>query len=126
MIYKQFEELIIFLKNSVNPDYQLNKKTIEIWHKEYFQFYEYEQLNKVFKHMAENEVQPILKNILENIVKFYGFLLHEEVVKANKIYEQSLKEGIETQENNIPILSLNLDRPQRQAWNWVVKTKGGE
>lgn len=126
MIYKQFEDLIIFLKNSVNPDYQLNKRTIEIWYKEYFQYYEEEQLKKVFKHMAENETQPILKNILENIVKFYGFLLHEEVNKAQKIYDQAIKENAEVGENNIPVLSLNLDRPQRQAWNWVVKNKRGE
>lgn len=120
MTYPDFENQIIFLKNSVSPETQLNTFTVKQWYEIYFKFYEKEQLEKVFRWMAETGIQPLLKNILESIEQYYGYQLHREIEKARKIVEQAKLEKVDYK-NGIPELTKYLDRPQKQAWDYVMK-----
>jgi len=111
--YPEFEELTIILKNSVNPSQQLNPRTIKFWWDEYFKFYEVERLKKVFKFLAESGTELTLKNLLGAVEEFYGYLLHKEVEKANKIKEYG-KVGKDIN---------NLDIPCREATEYLKGEK---
>lgn len=87
MLYKDFEELIIFWKNSVKTDMPLQRRMLEMWYEEYFQYYAKERLKKVILYLAQEGVEVTLNKILVACKETFGYLLHEEVAKAKMIKE---------------------------------------
>lgn len=91
MLYKDFEELVVFWKNSVKPEMQIQRHTLELWYEEYFQYYSKERLKKVILFLAENGLEVTLQKILLATKETFGYLLHEEIKKAKLIREYKKK-----------------------------------
>jgi len=87
MLYKDFEELIIFWRNSVASEKQLQRNMLETWYEQYFQYYSKDRLKKVILFLSENGIEVTLQKILVASKEMFGYLLHEEIEKAKKIKE---------------------------------------
>jgi hypothetical protein len=124
MTFDKFKDLIIFLKNSLNPSINLNERTVKTWYDLYFKYYEEERVEKVFKHLARSGQELTLQNIVDSFVEFEGYFLPDEVEKCIKIIKQAKVEGKKIRENFYPILKETYDLPLAEAWELAFKKEG--
>ena len=87
MTYPTFQKLILLWKNSINPPWQFTNQTLEMWYEEYFQYYSEDKFRKVILYLSEEGKEVNLKNLLLAIKETFGYLMHEEISKAERIRE---------------------------------------
>jgi hypothetical protein len=117
----EYENLIKIYRDSVSPDVPLKADTVRWWYNIYFQYYELDDFEKVIKSLIEQKTKPIIGDMLDEVKKFFGYLLHEEVAKAIKVIRQAKKEGVNVCEKKYPKLKNKYDLPVAQAWEIAIE-----
>jgi hypothetical protein len=116
MTLKQFEDLVIKTKNSINSGQSLHSATVKMWYDEYFKYYELEKLKPVFFHLAETGGELNLRNLLEKCQEFYGYNLHEELKRTLDIMNKAKSEGLNIKATSYPKLSKPYTLPRAEVW----------